>query len=70
MREETASPRRHEGHEENAVRRRGRAAFDFGQVCPTYGLRSRRVILISPRVCQLLVDEKVRALETDGAHLV
>ena len=33
-------------------------------------LRPRRVILISPRVRQLLVGEKVRAFETDIAHLI
>ena len=33
-------------------------------------LRPRRVILISPRVRQLLVEEKVKAFETDVAHLV
>jgi len=33
-------------------------------------LRPRRIILISPRVRQLLVDEKVRAFETDIARLV
>jgi len=33
-------------------------------------LRPRRVVLISPRVRQLLVDENVRAFETDVAHMV
>jgi hypothetical protein len=33
-------------------------------------LRPRRVILISPRIRQLLVDADVKAFETDIAHLV
>jgi hypothetical protein len=60
---------------EVSIRKDSRGEADFVATKQYIGtrrglLRPRRVILISPRVRRLLVDEKVRAFDTDIARLV